>query len=107
MVTRADKPISTNLTRSKPKITVPGMVTHACNPSYSTDRDRRIMSSRSAQAKLVRPYLKNKGAMCVAQVVQLPRKHKVLGQILRTVKNKTKLSNFSYSQSSNKRIKLT
>jgi hypothetical protein len=34
------------------------MVVHAYNPSYSGGRHRRISSSRPAQAKLVKPYLK-------------------------------------------------
>jgi hypothetical protein len=38
----------------------PGMVVHACNPSSSGGRGRRISSLRPAQAKSVRPYLKNK-----------------------------------------------
>jgi hypothetical protein len=32
----------------------------ACNSSYLAGRGRRIESLRSAQGKLVRPYLKNK-----------------------------------------------
>jgi hypothetical protein len=35
-------------------------MTHDCNPNKSRDRDRRITSSMSARAKLVRNYLKNK-----------------------------------------------
>jgi hypothetical protein len=38
----------------------PGMVVHTCNPSYSGGRGKRITSSRTAWAKLVRPYLKKK-----------------------------------------------
>jgi hypothetical protein len=38
----------------------PGMMVHACNPGYLGGRSRRILSSRPARAKLVRPYLKNK-----------------------------------------------
>jgi hypothetical protein len=41
------------------KIRVKLMV-HTCNPSNSGGRGRRILSSRQARAKLVRPYLKNK-----------------------------------------------
>jgi hypothetical protein len=37
-----------------------GMAVHTCNPSYSGGEGRRISISRSAKAKLVRPYLKNK-----------------------------------------------
>jgi hypothetical protein len=37
----------------------PGMLVHY-NPSYSGGGGRRISSSRPAQAKLVRPYIKNK-----------------------------------------------
>jgi hypothetical protein len=36
------------------------MVVHACNPTYSEDGSRRITSFRPAQAKLVKPYIKNK-----------------------------------------------
>jgi hypothetical protein len=36
------------------------MVVHSCNPSYSGRRDRRLTSSKPAQAKLSRPYLENK-----------------------------------------------
>jgi hypothetical protein len=37
-----------------------GVVAHSCNSSYLGGRGRRIESSRPAQAKLARPYLKNK-----------------------------------------------
>jgi hypothetical protein len=36
------------------------LVVHACNPSYLEGGGRRIMSSRSAGAKLARLYLKTK-----------------------------------------------
>jgi hypothetical protein len=36
------------------------MVTHICNPSYSGGRERRIVSSRPSQAKLVIPFPKTK-----------------------------------------------
>jgi hypothetical protein len=38
----------------------PGMVEHACNPSYAGDGDRRMVSSRQAWAKVARSCLKNK-----------------------------------------------
>jgi hypothetical protein len=36
------------------------VVVHAYNPSYSGGKGRKSMNSRLIQAKLVRPYLKNK-----------------------------------------------
>jgi hypothetical protein len=36
------------------------MMVHACNPSYSAVRDKKMVSSRSSQAKLARPYIKKK-----------------------------------------------
>jgi hypothetical protein len=36
------------------------MVVYACNPSYSGGRCRRITSSKPAQAKLLKPFLKKK-----------------------------------------------
>jgi hypothetical protein len=36
------------------------MVVHTCNSQYFGGRGRRVLSSRSVQANLVRPYLKNK-----------------------------------------------
>jgi hypothetical protein len=57
-----------------------GIKVCAYNPSYSRDRDKRIMSLRPAQAKLVRPYLRN-----VTQVIEpLP-----LGIILSTRERET------------------
>jgi hypothetical protein len=50
------------------------MVVLAYNPTYCRGRNRRIMSLRSTQAKLMRPYLKkktqnnNKRARVVTQV---------------------------------------
>jgi hypothetical protein len=35
------------------------MVVNTCNPSYLEGRGRRLLSSKSAQAKLARFYLKN------------------------------------------------
>jgi hypothetical protein len=50
------------------------VVGHACNPSYSGGRDRRISGSRLAQSKLIRPIQKqsvNKRAgVGVAQVIE-------------------------------------
>jgi hypothetical protein len=43
-----------------PKILKLGVVAHTYPPSSSGDRGRRIVSSRLALAKLVRPYLKIK-----------------------------------------------
>jgi hypothetical protein len=47
------------------------MVEHACDPKYK-GRGRRIVSSKPAQAKLGRPFLKNKinGLGGIAQVVE-------------------------------------
>jgi hypothetical protein len=36
------------------------MVAHSSNPKYSGGRGKKIESSRPAQVKLERPYLKNK-----------------------------------------------
>jgi hypothetical protein len=56
-----------------------GCVAHACNPSYLGGGGRRILSLRTAQTKLVRPYLKNKRSGSVAQVVEhLPSKCEAL-----------------------------
>jgi hypothetical protein len=41
-------------------ITQPGMVTQACNLSYSGGRGRRILNSRQGQTNLAEPYLKDK-----------------------------------------------
>jgi hypothetical protein len=46
------------------------MVVNACNLSYSGCEGRKISSSRPVWAKLVRPYLKNKRAEVVSQVVE-------------------------------------
>jgi hypothetical protein len=73
----------------------PGVLVHACNPSYSGGRSRRIMSLRPNWAKLVRSYLKNKNiskrAGGMAQVVEcLPSIHKALGSIHSNVKQMDK-----------------
>jgi hypothetical protein len=58
---------------------------HSCNLNHSGGGGRRILSLRTAQTKLVRPYLKNKRSGSVAQVVEhlpsmckipMPRKRK-------------------------------
>jgi hypothetical protein len=43
----------------------PGVVVHACHPSYTRGGDKRMVSSRTAQAKLARPCLKDKIQMKV------------------------------------------
>jgi hypothetical protein len=47
---------NTNLKKKKK----PGVVVHACNPNYTRDRGRRILSLRPTPQKLVGFYLKNK-----------------------------------------------
>jgi hypothetical protein len=44
----------------------PGVPAHACNPSYSGSRGRKIESSRPAQTKLARSYLEGwrSGSSC-------------------------------------------
>jgi hypothetical protein len=69
------------------------MVIIPFNPSHSGGRGRRISSSRTGQAKLVRPYLKNKiktkRAGGITQVVQhRPSKCKALSSIF-SIANRT------------------
>jgi hypothetical protein len=61
------------------------MVAHTCNPRHAGGRGRRIISSRLAQSKVARPYLKSKirkqkGGGVVQVVVHLPSKLKALVQ---------------------------
>jgi hypothetical protein len=54
-------------------------VVYACNLEYLGNRGRKTESSRLAQAKLEKFYLKNKRTGDIAKVVEcLPSKYKVL-----------------------------
>jgi hypothetical protein len=60
------------------------MVVHICKSNYSGDRSRVLMHLRPAQAKLARPYLKDKiqtkglGMWLSGIALALPRMHKTL-----------------------------
>jgi hypothetical protein len=60
------------------------MVVHSYNPSYSGDGGRSISISRAAQAKLAKPYLKNKIQRkgCIVQEVEcLPSMPEALSSV--------------------------
>jgi hypothetical protein len=65
-----------------------GMVVHACNPSYSRGRDRKIVSLKPARAKdretlSQKQNTKTKRAWGMAQVVEYSDSmHETLGSIL-------------------------
>jgi hypothetical protein len=54
------------------------MVVHTHNPSYSGSEDRRIKSSRPAQAKLVRPMSNTKGLRAPSKLECSPSMHQAL-----------------------------
>jgi hypothetical protein len=72
---------------------MPGVVVHACNPSYSRGRSKRSMNLRPAQAvsePLSQKQNTSKVAKGVDQVIEhLPSKCKAVGSIPST-KNKNK-----------------
>jgi hypothetical protein len=53
----------------------PDMVVHTCYPSYSSGNGSRIKSLRPTQTKLARPYLKNKRARGMAQIIECLPSH--------------------------------
>jgi hypothetical protein len=64
-------------------------VANVYNPIYSGGRDRKIVSASPDKGKLASPYLKNKKAVAVAQVVEhVPSMYKVMDSIISTIKIK-------------------
>jgi hypothetical protein len=80
------------------------MVAHTYNPSYSGSRDRRMANLRPVQEKVARLYFKDKiqikllkGLRSMSQVVKhLLSKHKALGSILSTTKEKKKVTDWPF-----------
>jgi hypothetical protein len=74
------------------RLRLPGMVAHACHPSYLGGRGRRIKSLRMAWSKLVRPYFKKKGKDSKWVVAQVGCRTHALGSKPTTEFKKAKIA---------------